>query len=131
MTNVNSNTLLLWLFQIYSTAPAAPTSVKGFRPVCDSDLNCEKVCVDFVNGDTLELVVDDEDRSVYVTFIPKQKETDPNKIAKGNVVYPINKWPTRLESAPVSAYLAKLIYVTKDVLAKYDAGEFELTLHLE
>lgn len=131
MTNVNSNTLLLWLFQIYSTTHAVPTSVKGFRSVCDSNLNCEKVCVDYVNGDTLELVVDDEDRSVYVTFIPKQKETDPSKIAKGNVVYPINKWPTELESAPVSAYLAKLIYVTRNVLAKYEAGEFELTLHLE
>lgn len=123
--NINGNILLYWLFQIY-LANSKSDKIKGVHPRCDSNLNCEKVCVDCTNGDVIELVVNDEDNSVYATFIMKQKETDANKLIKGRMIYSINKWPTELKSAQFSSYIAKLISVVKDVQATYEDGSIVL-----
>ena len=97
-----------------------PSIVEGTHPsVSDLDLNCEKVCVDYTNGDTFEYVVDDKDNSVCVRFVLKQTKTNTRKIIKGKHVYRLPKWPDGFESSQLSAYIAKMMYIIKDVYATY------------
>ena len=114
---------LLWIIMQIHMDKVKSSLIKGAHAVIsDSNLICEKVCIDCTNGDIIELTVNNEDRSVYVTLIMKQKEADPNVLIKGKMVYPINKWTNTLDGPTISAYLAKLIYVIKDVVAKYKDG---------
>ena len=115
-------TALLWMLVQIHMDKVESKLIKGAHTVADSNLDIEKVCIDCANGDIIELTVSDEDRSVYVTLIMKQKEADPNVLIKGKMVYPINKWTNTLDGPTISAYLAKLIYVIKDVVAKYEDG---------
>ena len=66
---------LLWIIMQIHTDKVKSSLIKGAHAVMsDSNLICEKVCIDCTNGDIIELAVNDEDRSVYVTLIMKQKE---------------------------------------------------------
>ena len=116
MTNkahITGNALLWMLLQIYLDQDN-PVIVKGAHPsVSDLDLNCEKVCVKYTNGDTFEFIVDDKDNSVCVRFVLEQVKT------KGKRVYRLPKWPNEFESSQLSAYIAKLMYIIKDVYAAY------------
>ncbi len=114
---------LLWIIMQIHMDKVKSSLIKGAHAVMsDSDLTCEKVCIDCTNGDIIELTVNDEDRSVYVTLIMKQKESDPDVCIKGETVYPINKWVDTLDGPTICAYIAKLVYVVKDVVAKYEDG---------
>lgn len=127
MTNkadTKGNALLWMLVQIHMDKITS-NLIKGARPVLvDSNLNCEKVCIDCTNGDTIELNVNDADESVYATLILKQKETNPDKLIKGKLIYAIRKWSDEFESSQVAAYLANLMYAIKDVYAMYETGIF-------
>ena len=114
---------LLWIIMQIHMDKVKSSLIKGAHAVMsDSNLICEKVCIDCTNGDIIELTVNDEDRSVYVTLIMKQKESGSDVCIKGEMVYPINKWVDTLNGPTISAYIAKLIYVVKDVVAKYEDG---------
>lgn len=114
---------LLWIIIQIHMDKVKSSLIKGARAVMsDSNLTCEKVCIDCMNGDIIELTVNDADRSVYVTLIMKQKESGSDVCIKGETVYPINKWVDTLDEPTISAYIAKLIYVVKDTVAKYEDG---------
>lgn len=115
MTNkahITGNALLWMLVQIYLDQ-VNPIIVKGAHPISDSNLNYEKVCINYTNGDTFEFIVNDKDNSACVRFVLKQTKT------KGKLVYRIPKWPDEFESSQLSAYIAKLMYIIKDVYAVY------------
>lgn len=122
---------LLWIIVQIHMDKVKSDLIKGAHAVMsDSDLTCEKVCIDCANGDIIELTVNDEDRSVYVTLIMKQKESDSDVCIKGETVYPINKWVDTLDGPTICAYIAKLVYVVKDVVAKYEDGTLTATCAL-
>lgn len=116
--SAKANTLLWMLMQIHLDQ-FNPSIVKGAHPVSDSNLNCEKVCMDCTNGDTIEFSVNDENASVCVTLILKQTETNTDKTIKGELFYSVHKWSDEFESSQLSAYIAKLAYIIKDVYAMY------------
>lgn len=121
--NAKGNALLWILMQIHQDKVKS-NLIKGAHPVSDSNLDCEKVCIDCTNGDTIELTVSDADESVYATLTLKQEGTDSGKPIKGKLVYSIHKWPAECEVSQLSAYIAKLVYVIKDVQAMYENGIF-------
>lgn len=117
--HITGNALLWMLVQIYLDQ-VNPIIVKGAHPsVSDLDLNCEKVCVNYTNGDAFEYVVDDKDNKVCVRFVLKQWKTNTRKIIKGKHIYRLPKWPDEFESSQLTAYIAKLMYIIKDVYATY------------
>ena len=115
---------LLWMLMQIHQDKVKSNLIKGAHPVSDFNLDCEKVCIDCTNGDTIELTVNDADESVYATLTLKQDETNPDKIIKGKMIYSIHKWPAECEVSQLSAYIAKLMYVIKDVQAIYENGMF-------
>lgn len=116
---------LLWIIMQIHMDKVKSSLIKGAHAVMsDSNLVCEKVCIDCTNGDIIELAVNDEDRSVYATLILKQKETNPDKLIKGKLIYAIRKWSDEFESSQIAAYLANLMYAIKDVYAMYETGTF-------
>lgn len=112
--HITGNALLWMVLQLYMDQ-FNPIIVKGAYPsVSEFDLYCEKVCVNYTNGDTFEYVVDDENNKVYVRFTLKQVKT------KGKRVYRLRpKWSDEFTSSQLSAYMAKLMYIVKDVYATY------------
>ena len=116
--NAKANALLWILMQIHSDK-VNPIIIKGVHTVADSNLSIEKVCMDCTNGDTIEFSVNDSDASVCVALISKQVETNSDKPIRGELFYSINKWPDDFESSKLSAYIAKLVYIIKDVYAMY------------
>ena len=116
--SAKANTLIWMLMQI-QLDQFNPSIVKGAHPVSNSNLNCEKVCMDCTNGDTIEFSVNDEDKTVCVSLILKKTETDTDKVVKGVLFYSIDKWSDEFESSQLSAYIAKLMYIIKDVYAMY------------
>ena len=115
---------LLWMLMQIHQDKVKSNLIKGAHPVSDSNLDCEKVCIDCTNGDIIELTVNDADESVYATLTLKQEGTDSGKPIKGKLVYSIHKWPNEFEVSQLSAYIAKLMYVIKDVQAMYENGTF-------
>ena len=115
---------LLWMLMQIHQDKVKSNLIKGAHPMSDSNLDCEKVCIDCTNGDTIELTVNDADESVYATLTLKQEGTDSGKPIKGKLVYSIHKWPAEFEVSQLSAYIAKLMYVIKDVQAMYENGTF-------
>lgn len=113
---------LLWIIMQIHMDKVKSSLIKGAHTVSDSNLICEKVCIECTNGDIIELAVNDEDKSVYVTLIMNQKESGSDVCIKGETVYPINKWVDTLDGPTITAYIAKLVYVVKDVVAKYENG---------
>ena len=113
-THITGNTLLWMVLQLYMDQ-FNPIIVKGAYPsVSEFDLYCEKVCVDYTNGDTFEYVVDDENNKVYVRFTLEQVKI------KGKRVYRLRpKWSDEFTSPQLSDYIAKLMYIIKDVYATY------------
>ena len=91
--------------------------IKDIRPVSELNPNCEKICVNYINGDIIEFAVNDENNSACVTLILNQKETNSDKPIKGRVIYWINKWPDESEISKIAAYLAKLMYAINSVYA--------------
>ena len=114
--SAKANTLIWMLMQI-QLDQFNPSIVKGAHPVSNSNLNCEKVCMDCTNGDTIEFSVNDEDKTVCVSLILKKTDTD--KVVKGVLFYSIDKWSDEFETSQLSAYIAKLMYIIKDVYAMY------------
>ena len=114
--SAKANTLIWMLMQI-QLDQFNPSIVKGAHPVFNSNLNCEKVCMDCTNGDTIEFSVNDEDKTVCVSLILKKTDTD--KVVKGVLFYSIDKWSDEFETSQLSAYIAKLMYIIKDVYAMY------------
>lgn len=123
----NCNLLIVWLLQLYS-AKSKLDSVKNYYPVCDSNCNCEKAVIDYVNGDKITFVVSDEENNVQVTFIPNalNQTKSSNSPIIGKYVYSIDKWPGLGSKSKIAAYIARLLYITKDVLAKYDDGTLDV-----
>ena len=121
--NAKGNALLWMVVQIHLDN-AKSSLIKSAHAVSGSDLNCEKVCIDCTNGDTIELTVNDADESVYATLTLKQEGTDSGKPTKDKLIYSIHKWPAEFEVSQLSAYIAKLVYVIKDVQAMYENGTF-------
>ena len=115
--SAKANTLIWMLMQI-QLDQFNPSIVKDAHPVSDSNLDCEKVCMDCANGDTIEFGVNDEDRTVCVSLILKKTETDTDKVVKGVMFYSIDKLSI-FESSQLAAYIAKLMYIIKDVYAMY------------
>lgn len=111
---------LLWLLMEAHQRRVKSDLIKDVHPVSDSNLNIEKVCVNYTNGDTIEFIVDDEDNSMSATLTMKEEETNPAKPIKGRLTYKINKWPDEVEASQTSAYLAKLMYVINDVQDWYE-----------
>ena len=112
-THITGNTLLWMVLQLYMDQ-FNPIIVKGAYPsVSEFDLYCEKVCVDYTNGDTFEYVVDDENNKVYVRFTLEQVKT------KGKHIYLLPKWSDEFTSSQLSDYIAKLMHIIKDVYATY------------
>lgn len=121
--DAKSNALLWMLMQIHMDK-AKSNLIKGAHSVSDSNLDCEKVCIDCTNGDVIELVVNNAEESVYATLTLKQDKANPDKIIKGKMIYSIHKWSNDFEVSQLSAYIAKLMYVIKDVQAMYENGTF-------
>lgn len=120
------NALLWILMQVYLNKDKS-NLIKDVHPVSDSNLNCEKVCINYINGDTIEFIVNDEKMLMHAILMLKQKEISPDKpisSIKGELTYPINKWPDEPNGSSIAAYLAKMFHVIKDVLARYETGEF-------
>ena len=118
---------LLWVLMEVHQRRVKSALIKDVYPVSDSNLNIEKVCINYTNGDTIEFIVDDEDMLMHAILTLKQKEISPDKPIsniKGKLTYPINKWPDEPNGSQISAYLAKMMYVIKDVQAIYETGEF-------
>jgi hypothetical protein len=115
---------LLWIVVQVHLDKVKSNLIKGAHPVADSNLDYEKVCIDCTNGDTIELSVNDADESVYATLTLKQKETNPDKLIKGKLIYTIRKWSDEFEPSQIAAYLANLMYVITDVYAMYETGTF-------
>ena len=112
-THMTGNTLLWMVLQLYMDQ-FNPVIVKGAYPsVSEFDLYCEKVCVNYTNGDTFEYVVDDENNKVYVRFTLEQVKT------KGKLVYHIPKWSDEFTSSQLSDYMAKLMHIIKNAYATY------------
>ena len=116
--SAKANTLIWMLMQI-QLDHFNPIIVKGAHPVSVSGLNIEKVCMDCANGDTIEFSVNDEDRTVCISLILKKTETDTDKVVKGVLFYTIDKWSDEFDSSQLAAYIAKLMYIIKDVYAMY------------
>ena len=121
--NAKGNALLWMVVQIHLDN-AKSSLIKSAHAVSDSNLDCEKVCIDCTNGDIIELTVNDADESVYATLTLKQEGTNSGKPTKGKLIYSIHKWPAKLDVSQLSAYIAKLMYVIKDVQAMYENGTF-------
>lgn len=122
-THVTGNALLCLLLETH-LREVKSNLIKDVHPVSDSNLDCEKVCVNYINGDVIEFVVNDEDASVCATLTLKQRETSPDKLIKGKLVYHIPKWTTEFRAYQISAYFARLMYIIKDVQAMYETGKF-------
>ena len=114
----------LWILLEARQNKVKSNLIKDIRPVSDSNLNCEKVCVNYINGDTIEFTVDDENNSACATLIMNQKETNSDKPIKGKVIYSINKWSDESGISKISAYFARLMYVINDVQDMYETGRF-------
>ena len=113
-THITGNALLWMVLQLYMDQ-TDPCIVKGAYPsVSEFDLYCEKVCVNYTNGDSFEFVVDDENNKIYVRFTLEQVKI------KGKHVYRLRpKWSDEFTSSQLSDYIAKLMRVIKAVYADY------------
>lgn len=122
-THVTVSALLCVLIEAHQREVKS-NLIKDVHSVSDSNLDCEKVCVNYINGDTIEFIVDDEDASVCAILTLKQRETNPDKLINGKLVYRIPKWTTEFKAYQISAYFARLMYIIKDVQAMYETGKF-------
>lgn len=120
-TCVTGNALLYTLMEAHKVKSDL---IKDVHLVPESDLNDEKICVDYTNGDIIEFMVDDENNSVTVILTPEQQKTNFDKFITGKLVYRIPKWKAEFGVSQISAYLARMMYVVVDVQAMYKTGKF-------
>lgn len=116
-TCVTGNALLYALMEAYRNKDKSDL-IRDAQHVPESDLVREKVCVNYINGDVIEFMVDDENNSVSAILTLKQQET------KGKLVYRIPKWTAKFGASQISAYLARMMYIIVDAQAMYKTGKF-------
>ena len=116
-TCVTGNALLYALMESYQHKVKSDL-IKDVHPVSESNLDCEKVCVNYTNDDIIEFMVDDENNSVSVILTLRQQET------KGKLVYRIPKLTAESGASTYLRYLARMMYIIVDVQAMYKTGKF-------